>query len=166
MEKINNLKGQNQLPYYEEAYSKWNAMFNRIKHNITYKKVSIDAEWYTFSNFYNWYIDNRVGGWDLDKDMKGGNVYSADNCIMIPREVNLMFRCNYSTVGKGVGEQKNGKYQAQAKWNNKIYKFGTHDTIEQATAAYEAGRKNRLYDLSVQYSQYTELSSILYTLSK
>lgn len=167
MEKINNLKGQTNLPLYKEAYTKWNDMHSRVRNNKNYSTVTISNEWYTFSNFYSWFVENYTGSKShLDKDIKGGRVYSADNCILMPGRVNQMFKGDYGSVGKGVRVQSNGRYQAQATWDGEYKSFGTYDTSDEATTAYEVARKKRLYDLSVQYSQYPELSAVLLSLSK
>lgn len=166
MNKLNDLKGQTQLPLYDEARMSWGRIHERVSTNATYTNITICDEWYTFSNFYNWYVDNVVEGWQLDKDMKGGNIYSPENSIFIPQHINLLFRSIQSPQGKGVSRTKSGKYQAQAHWEGMPHKFGTWDTPEEATNAYEKGRKQYLYNLSVQYNQYEELSTVLYKLSK
>lgn len=160
MEKVNDLKN-NKLPLNAKANKAWNKLHSKVGKLKNYLNVTICDEWYTYSNFYKWYVDNYVEGWDIDKDMKGGNQYSPDNCIFVPRHINLLFRCVISKIGRGVSRNVAGRYQAQAKWEDTPHKFGTYDTVQEATRAYEEGRKAYLRELSVRYSAYHELSTLL-----
>ncbi|MGG7348372.1 hypothetical protein ACQ7CM_24445, partial [Escherichia coli] len=90
-EKRNDLKGQ-ELPHVKQALRVWNNFHSRVRNNINYSTVTICDDWYRFSDFYYWYVENVVDGWHLDKDILGGNEYSPSNCIFVPREVNQLFR--------------------------------------------------------------------------
>ncbi|WP_142631663.1 hypothetical protein [Raoultella ornithinolytica] len=163
-EKTNDLKGQ-ELPSVKEALRVWNNFHSRVCNSINYSTVTICDEWYLFSNFYYWYIDNVVDGWHLDKDILGGNEYSPDNCIFVPREVNQLFRKVPTSLSTGVVVNHKG-YQAQAKFGKRVYKFGTYPTIEEAHAAYVSGRKSYIYKLSQKYKAYPKLSLVLLQKSK
>ncbi|HHT0329179.1 TPA: hypothetical protein ACTW5P_000862 [Raoultella planticola] len=163
-EKINDLKGK-ELPRVKEALRVWNNYHSRVRNDRNYSTVTICDEWYLFSNFYYWYIDNVVDGWHLDKDILGGNEYSPDNCIFVPREVNQLFRKVPTSLSTGVVVNHKG-YQAQAKFGKQVYKFGTYPTIEEAHAAYVSGRKSYIYKLSQQYKAYPKLSLVLLQKSK
>ncbi|MCW9463082.1 hypothetical protein PIA91_04115 [Klebsiella michiganensis] len=163
-EKTNDLKGQ-ELPSVKEALRVWNNYHSRVRNDRNYSTVTICDEWYLFSNFYYWYIDNIVDGWHLDKDILGGNEYSPDNCIFVPREVNQLFRKVPTSLSTGVVVNHKG-YQAQAKFGKRVYKFGTYPTIEEAHAAYFSGRKSYIYKLSQKYKAYPKLSLVLLQKSK
>lgn len=163
-EKTNDLKGQ-ELPSVKEALRVWNNYHSRVRNDRNYSTVTICDEWYLFSNFYYWYIDNVVDGWHLDKDILGGNEYSPDNCIFVPREVNQLFRKVPTSLSTGVVVNHKG-YQAQAKFGKRVYKFGTYPTIEEAHAAYFSGRKSYIYKLSQKYKAYPKLSAVLLQKSK
>ncbi|EFN4050376.1 TPA: hypothetical protein N8030_002950 [Escherichia coli] len=162
MKKVNDLKGKNKnLPLAKKALKRWNTIHNRVASNKNYTNVTICDEWYTFSKFYEWFKENYVEDWDIDKDICGSKEYSPKTSIFVPHFINLMFRDVNNIHGKGVSITRNGKYQAQAKWNGIPQKFGTFNSCQEATAAYEAERKQYLYQLSVDYGSYTELSNLL-----
>ncbi|OAT77422.1 hypothetical protein A9B99_22025 [Mangrovibacter phragmitis] len=149
MEKINDLKG-NKGKYHKEALRAWHNIHHRVLNCPSYTNVLICEEWYTYSNFYKWFSNNYVAGWDIDKDIKGGNEYSPSNCLFVPKEVNLLFRNVDTRYDKGVVRNGEG-FQAQITIDRKNEKLGTYQTIEQAHAAYEVARTERLKKLSLQY---------------
>lgn len=163
MNKVNDLKGTAiaKTEEYKEIYRKWNNMHIRTKNGKTYQNVTICDEWYTFSNFYHWMM-NQDGDlkWDLDKDILGGNEYSPTNCILVPTKVNQLFRTSTNTYGKGVVPNTNG-YQAQIVHNHKREPLGTFDTPQEAAAVADARRKQIIANYVLQYSNYPVLSNAL-----
>ncbi|HIH9947480.1 TPA: hypothetical protein ACYVFR_004340 [Klebsiella pneumoniae] len=162
--KRNDLKGQ-RLPRMKEALRVWNNFHSRIRNNVNYSTVNICDDWYLFSNFYYWYIDNVVDDWHLDKDILGRNEYSPSNCIFVPREINQLFREVPTSLSTGVVVNHKG-YQAQATFDKKVHKFGTYPTVEEAHTAYVAERKSYIYELSQKYKAYPKLSAVLLQKSK
>ncbi|MGG0789279.1 hypothetical protein ABE132_11210 [Peribacillus simplex] len=78
-------------------YYTWNGMMYRCykkKHShykyYGAKGVTVDERWHDFWNFV-YDVDNNLHdghflyeiGYDLDKDLKGGNTYSLDTCTVI-----------------------------------------------------------------------------------
>ncbi|WHX92028.1 hypothetical protein [Peribacillus simplex] len=78
-------------------YYTWNGMMYRCykKYHSHYKYygacgVTVDERWHDFLNFIE-DVDNHLlngnllyeKGYDLDKDIKGGNTYSLDTCTVI-----------------------------------------------------------------------------------
>lgn len=61
MYKNNNMKGKKEK-LQTEANKAWNNIFSRINNNKAYRNVIVCNEWFTFSNFYEWFIDNYVEG--------------------------------------------------------------------------------------------------------
>lgn len=58
--------------------------------------VTVCNEWLNdFKAFYNWCMAN---GWrkglEIDKDIKGGKIYSPANCLIVTHEVNKKYRRN------------------------------------------------------------------------
>ncbi|MFG0515143.1 hypothetical protein [Kluyvera intermedia] len=149
MEKNNDLK-RNKGKYHKEALSAWHNMFYRVENYTQYTNVTICDEWHNYSYFYKWYSTNYVPEWDLDKDIKGGNEYSSDYCIFVPREVNLLFRRVGTIYGKGVVQNGKG-YQAQITIDGKNEKLGTYTTINEASNAYMKAREERLAFLKSKY---------------
>lgn len=166
MEKINDLKAnRNSYSLYDEAYRSWHNMHHRVTHVKTYSNVSICDDWYIFSNFYDWFEPNYKNGWQLDKDLLSGTIYSASTCLFVPNEVNQLFRTFSTSLMKGVVQNHKG-YQAQISINGVIIKLGTYPTVQEAHNQYVIARKQRCLALSNQYSNYTGLSSVLYNYSK
>lgn len=79
-----------------KCYSIWYDMLNRCyntklhtsKHS-SYKNTTVDKEWHNFQNFAEWFEKNYIEGWNLDKDLKGSNIYSPKTCLYVPYEVNM-----------------------------------------------------------------------------
>ena len=80
------------------AYSAWYHILSRcynrqsLDKNPTYADVEVCDEWLNFSGFFDWWKDNHVDGWDIDKDLLkvGNRVYSPETCIYIPHEINAL----------------------------------------------------------------------------
>ena len=151
-EKVNDLKGIRKPELYKQAYSRWSNIHWRVEHDPNYSGVTICTDWYIFSLFYKWYAENYSEGWQIDKDILGGNEYSPNNCIFVPCEVNLLYRDVKTSIQKGVVKNNKG-YQSQITIGGINQKLGTFETIEDASRAYETARTERIKALSVQYPQ-------------
>lgn len=82
--------GVSKIVWYCLTYSVWRNMLRRCyttSHNC-YHKVSVCEEWLIFSNFKKWYENNYHEGYQLDKDLLGGKLYSPDTCVFIPSKLN------------------------------------------------------------------------------
>ncbi|MGE6205360.1 hypothetical protein [Guptibacillus hwajinpoensis] len=85
-----------------ELYTRWNGMMARCyyKSNSHYKYygakgIKVDERWHDFWNFVfdvdNHLLNGRLlyrKGFDLDKDIKGGNIYSLENCTVVSTKDN------------------------------------------------------------------------------
>ena len=77
------------------AYTAWSSMIARcyskkfqIK-NPTYIGVTVCEEWRSFMKFREWWLENHIDGWHLDKDILTDNrQYSPDNCLYVPAWLN------------------------------------------------------------------------------
>lgn len=132
------------------AYRAWRDMFNRAYNEKfhtkfpTYKGVEISKEWFSFTNFREWWIENHVDGWQLDKDLLvvGNKVYSSETCIYVPQWLNLFTARNKVTRGQyPIGayfDKTSGKFKAQC--NNPITKknenLGRYTVVEDAYYAW------------------------------
>lgn len=105
------------------AYSTWKHMLGRCyskkcqDKQKTYIGCSVCDEWLVFSNFYSWWKENHVDGWELDKDLliSGNKIYSPDRCLYVPVSLNLSTVLRDSARGDyplGVYFCK-GKFKAQ-----------------------------------------------------
>lgn len=142
---------------------KWHKMLIRCFDNKykerqpTYKDVTCCNRWLCFANFledfeilkqeYNWNTDEKL---NLDKDIlhRGNKVYSLENCILIPQQINNLFVKNNATRGNypiGVSyDKRNKKYEAQCHINGKYKRIGRYNTIEEAFNAYKQAKENEI----------------------
>jgi hypothetical protein len=112
----------------------------------TYKGCSVVEEWHNFQNFAQWFENNYIDGWQLDKDIliKGNKVYSPEACCFVPQEINTLFIKNNINRGScPIGVVKEGnKYKAYLKIGNGIQKYlGLYKTIEEAFQAYKEAKE-------------------------
>lgn len=89
-----------------KAYATWSSMLQRCydksnNHNLeTYKDCTVCGEWHNFQNFAKWYEENyyevKNKKLHLDKDIKynDNKIYSPWTCLLVPSDINLMFRKN------------------------------------------------------------------------
>jgi len=134
-------------------------MHSRLKRK-GYANTTICAEWYTFSNYYYWYLENSIRGWDVDKDMLGANHYSPGTCMFVPHEVNQLFRGGYGKYKKGVQKIYNS-WVAKSTYNGVQEYYGTFATEDEAHQVYLQHRQVRIHNLATKYSNYPVLSTAL-----
>jgi len=80
------------------AYETWRHMLERcyspqmLKKNPTYIGCSVCSEWHDFQVFCEWFYDNYIEGYHLDKDIKvsGNKVYSKDTCLFVSARDNIV----------------------------------------------------------------------------
>lgn len=83
-----------------KMYQVWHDMLRRCysaeyqENQPTYIGCSVCDDWHNFQVFGEWFEDNYISGYHLDKDslVKGNKVYSPDTCAFIPREENMKHR--------------------------------------------------------------------------
>lgn len=96
---INDIKGDSivnpgNINY--KIYCLWNAMLSRcystayLKRQPSYVGAVVCDEWLLYSNFKKWCLIYYIDGYELDKDVIGGNkqIYSPDTCAFIPSAIN------------------------------------------------------------------------------
>lgn len=136
------------------AYASWSRMVERVHsereqiRNPTYIGVSICDEWRSFMKFREWWIENHVEGWHLDKDLLTDNrQYSPENCIYVPVWLNT-FTCD-SRAKRGrwpIGvslDRKRGKFLSMCSnpLSGKKENLGYYSNPEDA---YNAWLQNKL----------------------
>lgn len=142
-----------------KVYTTWKNMFDRcynkktLNINTTYVGCSVDKRWHNFQVFAEWFEENYIEGWELDKDIlvKGNKVYSPETCCFIPKEVNSFFtKCNTTRGEYPVGVVKsNNKFRARIGANRKS--LGTFNTPEEAFNAYRVAKKEGAKILAKKY---------------
>lgn len=148
----------------------WIAMLQRVylpmneNQKRQYAGTSVDAAWYNFQAFANWYKTrlNRFGlvdfRWDLDKDflVPGNRVYGPDTCCLIPHPVNVLF--TDSAVARGslpLGVRKEGKrYRARVGEDSKSRNLGTFNTVREAQIAYWNAKFDAIRNTTIRYWNY------------
>ena len=101
-------------------YKSWKRMFERCysqkyhQRQPTYINCSVSKEWIYLSNFREWFNENYVDGYQLDKDLlyPGNKVYGPDTCVFVPQNINNLFIFRNSNRGEyslGVSFHKRDK---------------------------------------------------------
>lgn len=95
----------------------WMSMMNRCYGRSyldkfgSYRGVSVCEEWLSFMSFRDWWVQNYVDGWHLDKDLLSPDrVYSPKTCVYVPQWLNNFLTDHRSARGDcpvGVTKQKN-----------------------------------------------------------
>ena len=142
-------------PYYEV----WESMLLRTydvkfkEKQKTYQDVTVCNEWLSFMNFREWMESQDWKTKELDKDilLKGNKIYSAETCIFVPREINMLFGDTSSFKGdlpRGVTYTDDGKrYRARINFGGNVRKLGVFASIEEAENAFLLERAIILMDL-------------------
>ena len=137
-----------------KVYNTWVEMLKRCyskKHqekHPTYIKCSVAEEWHNFQNFVEWYDENYIEGYHLDKDIlvKGNKIYSPETCCFVPIQINsLLVKCNKVRGKCPIGVHKVGnKFQSQLTINcNKVY-LGFFNTPEEAFQSYKIAKEKEI----------------------
>lgn len=152
-----NIENNNKKKYvFDKEYHTWYQMLRRcfnakIKEDKpTYKDATCCEEWLSFENFYEWicsqenYRQWKNLKWSaIDKDIliKGNKIYSPENCLLVPVNVNNLFVKHDALRGDyPIGVCLiNNKYAANCTnpIGNKVVRIGLYDTIEEAFNAYK-----------------------------
>lgn len=96
------IKGKN-----TKEYTCWSHMMKRCydigyhsSHRYMGKGVVVCDEWHDFQNFAEWFKNNYKDGFELDKDIYGGLVYSPETCVFIPKPLNSFFTGRFADRGE------------------------------------------------------------------
>lgn len=147
------------------GYSAWKSVITRShsskfkQSHPTYKDVTVCTEWLLFSNFRNWWVENNVRGWQLDKDLlqKGSLVYCPDSCIYVPGYINLLLTDHAASRGDyPLGVYKNmGLFKARVcSINSRTQRYlGFFNTPEQAHKAWQIGKIGAIKDAINKYTE-------------
>lgn len=133
------------------CYIRWNSMLQRCYssecqiRNKTYVGCTVCEEWLLFSNFKQWFDENYIEGYELDKDIlvEGNKVYSPDTCRFVPSYINtLLVQCNSARGDLPLGVTRNNKsYMTQCSNSMGIRVTKTFKTIPEAQSWYSETKK-------------------------
>ena len=140
-----------------------------------YKDTTCCEEWFYYPNFYNWIInqenyDEWLHGkyWALDKDIikKGNQIYSPDNCCLVPQYVNQLFTKSRTNKNGHLGVFKcDGlkKYEARYIDENKQKVIcGGFDTAEDAYKYYQKAKKEVVRKVAEREYSFGNISTKCY----
>lgn len=135
-----------------KTYDLWTAMLSRCysdRKRSSYQGCSVSDEFLNYTKFKEW-CENQKGfklGFDLDKDILGGDVYSPETCVFVPREINSVLTKREVLRGKhpiGVYKDvKSGKFIAQVSLNLGSQEYlGRFESAQEAFEAYKNAKEN------------------------
>lgn len=142
----------------EKAYQIWTALFDRCYRNKNkypsyHNKCEICEEWHNYQNFANWYEQNEYkcdGRLHIDKDILNPNcnLYSPENCLLVPQRINMLFmnRSNKRGLPNGIEKCVNGY---SVRYNHK--ELGVYKTLEKAFEVYAAEKENAIKNIAEKY---------------
>lgn len=112
---------------------------------LTYKDITVCEEWKCFQIFAQWFEENCIEKFHLDKDIlfKGNKIYSPETCAFVPQEINNLFtRNNIRRGALPIGVSKSGsKFRGQLTKNKERVYLGTFDSVEEAFQAYKTAKE-------------------------
>lgn len=145
-------------------YKRWQTILQRCydtnsKMYIAYGNngVIICDEWKNFQNFAKWWYENwnentMDSTWEIDKDLinKNSKVYSPENCLIIPSEINVVLTKRLAKRGLypiGVS-MKGSSYIAQINKDGQKIHLGSFKSPENAFNAYKKAKESHLKELA------------------
>ena len=157
-----------------KPYSTWKNMLARCYSHYDYSQASYEGctvtpEWLLYSTFKQWFDENYVEGYALDKDIikKNNLLYSPDTCCFVPQEINALLIKGKRRRGKlPIGlvlcrRNKYKKYQVQVKGRTP-YSVGYFYTIEEAFRAYKMEKEKLIKERATQYFQEGKITQRVY----
>ena len=134
-----------------KIYENWHNLLRRCydkkrqEKTLTYKDCFVDKRWHNFQNFAEWYDENYIESWQLDKDIlfKGNKIYSPETCCFVPQEINKLFTKRQNKRGDlPIGVSKKGlKFISIFTTDNKTTYLGTFNTPEEAFESYKIAKE-------------------------
>lgn len=103
--------------------------------------VTVCEEWKTYQNFAEWYENNYIEDYAMDKDLIDykSKTYSPETCTFIPTKVNSLFTGGFKTIVPKKGEGYIVQLQKGEKCSNGNKRqsyFGKYACREQALDVY------------------------------
>lgn len=143
------------------VYQIWYGMIKRAyseKFHTThpsYIDCEVCKEWLDFQTFAEWFNENYIEGYALDKDLliKGNKIYSPNTCCFIPQEINSLLTKSNSTRGEypiGVSKFKNS-YRASINIKGKQKIIKQCKTVEEAFDIYKETKENYIKIVANKY---------------
>lgn len=157
---INDVKGvQNTV-----LYNTWRKMIMRCYSNDKSSQLRKDNkraflcdDWKYLSKFKEWFDENYVKGYHIDKDIlsKGAKIYSPSTCCFVPPFINALLVKNDADRGAfpiGVSfDKKNNKFCAQMTKGGKHFRIGWFKSQLDAFIAYKKEKELFIKEVATSY---------------
>lgn len=175
MKKVYNIgiyqKGKYDTVKDKKAYTVWKNMIQRCYDEKTQRKFPsyigcvVCDEWLYFQIFAEWFYQNYIEGYTLDKDLLGnGKLYSPNTCCFLPNYLNNIFHTNnHNDNGLPTGVKiQDGKYRVQinSKGRKKIH-IGYFNTKEEAFESYKKAKIEIITNAVNSYDLSDKITSAL-----
>jgi hypothetical protein len=133
----------------------------RSNRNRTYMDCVVCDEWLDFQVFAEWYEENHIQGFHLEKDIisPGNKVYGPEFCGFVPPEINTCLthtgRINRSyDLPTGVSFcPATGDYQVTISEQGRSIGLGRFSDIDAARSCYLSRKKSWLVSLANKYKE-------------
>lgn len=155
------------------SYSTWCSILSRVysekqlSTHSSYSDCTVCEDWKLFSNFKQWFDENHIEGYEIDKDIlvEGNKIYSPDTCRYVPKHINRLIR-----APKRVSEYGNGvyyinrlcKFKSQISINNKSIHLGIFNTINEARKIYTETKQKIVKERAIESFLANEIKSDVY----
>lgn len=142
----------------ERIYQIWAALIDRCyrneeKYPAYCNKCEVCDEWHNYQNFADWYIENEYrcdGRLHIDKDIlhPNCNLYSPENCLLVPQRINMLFmnKPNDRGLPNGIKKCASGYL---AIYNHK--ELGIYKTLEEAFSVYASYKEKIIKEIADEY---------------
>ena len=143
-----------------KEYNAWIAMLQRCydiklhKRHPSYKQCIVCEDWLNFQNFAEWFINNYIENYQLDKDLliQENKLYSPETCCFVPQEVNLALIKPMNKRELPLGVYKHcHKFVVHIKYNKVSKYINIFSTIEEAANCYKEEKEKQLRQLAEKY---------------
>ena len=151
-----------------KCYNKWRGMLQRCyddkyqEKHPSYKGCQVEDCLLNFQNFGEWFDENYYEIEDetmcLDKDIlnKGNKIYSKDNCIFVPNDINVLFTKSDKIRGDcPIGVTYRKRYNIYEVYCNRGHKqnvyLGRYNTPEEAFQVYKSYKEKVIKDTIDSY---------------
>lgn len=147
-------------------YIVWNGMLSRC-YNMSHfaypvyggRGVLVSHEWHNFQNFAEWFNENYVSGWELDKDIliKNNVLYSSSTCCFVPVRLNNILSNARKSRGDfplGVSFHKHsGKFRAQMNTGVNYTHLGYFQTVGEAFSCYKQHKEGLIKAVATEFKE-------------
>ena len=135
----------------------------------SYEGCTVTSEWLLYSTFKQWFDENYVEGYALDKDIikKNNLLYSPKTCCFVPQEINNLFikrKRDRGALPIGIvliPRNRYKKYQVQVK-GRIPYCVGYFYTIKEAFQAYKREKEKIIKERATKYFQEGKITHRVY----